>query len=651
MILNCNDICKSFDGTDILSHCSFHVNDHEKVAIIGINGAGKSTLLKIILGEIPADSGSVVFSKDITVGYLAQNANVEGSNTVYDELLCVHSELLGLENMLRDYEAKMQTADADSMNTIVERYSSLSHEFEQKGGYLYKSQLIGVLKGLGFEESDFTRTIDTLSGGQKTRVALGKLLLTQPDIIFLDEPTNHLDMESIKWLENYLLNYRGSVVIISHDRYFLDKTVTRVIEIEDGKLMDFSGNYSDFAAKKAIIRNMQMKEYLNQQREIKHQEEVISKLKQFNREKSVKRAESREKLLAKIDRVDKPHEVQDNMRLTLEPQVLSGNDVLSVRDLSKSYEELLFDEVSFEIKRGEKVALIGKNGTGKTTLLKILTELIKADTGAFTLGSNVSIGYYDQEQHVLSDDKTLFEEIQDTYPDMNNTRVRSTLAAFLFTNDDVFKRVGDLSGGEKGRLSLAKLMLSKANFLILDEPTNHLDVTSREILENAINNYSGTVLYVSHDRYFINRTATRILELTKHSIINYNGNYDYYLEKHDTIDSLYSDRAATGKNVPAQPDNSTVTSQTANTASSSKEQWQKSKEEQARVKKINNQLQTTEAQIEEIEAHISSLEEESATPSIASDAGRLMELHREITALQEKLESLYALWEDLSAQL
>ncbi len=651
MILNCNDICKSFDGTDILSHCSFHVNDREKVAIIGINGAGKSTLLKIILGEIPADSGNVVFSKDITVGYLAQNANVEGSNTIYDELLCVHSELLGLESTLRDYESKMQTADTDSMNTIVERYSSLSHEFEQKGGYLYKSQLIGVLKGLGFEETDFTRTIDTLSGGQKTRVALGKLLLTQPDIIFLDEPTNHLDMESIKWLENYLLNYRGSVVIISHDRYFLDKTVTRVIEIEDGRLMDFSGNYSDFAAKKAIIRNMQMKEYLNQQREIKHQEEVISKLKQFNREKSVKRAESREKLLAKIDRVDKPHEVQDNMRLTLEPQVLSGNDVLSVRDLSKSYEELLFDDVSFEIKRGEKVALIGKNGTGKTTLLKILTELIKADTGAFTLGSNVSIGYYDQEQHVLSDDKTLFEEIQDAYPDMNNTRVRSTLAAFLFTNDDVFKRVGDLSGGEKGRLSLAKLMLSKANFLILDEPTNHLDVTSREILENAINNYSGTVLYVSHDRYFINRTATRILELTKHSIINYDGNYDYYLEKHDTIDSLYSDRAAAGKNVQTQQDNSGSALQTAGAASSSKEQWQKSKEEQARVKKINNQLQAAEAQIEEIETQISSLEEESATPSIASDAGRLMELHKEITALQEKLESLYALWEDLSAQL
>ncbi len=651
MILNCNNICKSFDRTDILSHCSFHVNDREKVAIIGINGAGKSTLLKIILGEIPADSGSVVFSKDITVGYLAQNANVEGSNTIYDELLCVHSELLELESTLRDYEAKMQTADADSMNTIVERYSSLSHEFEQKGGYLYKSQLIGVLKGLGFEETDFTRTIDTLSGGQKTRVALGKLLLTQPDIIFLDEPTNHLDMESIKWLENYLLNYRGSVVIISHDRYFLDKTVNRVIEIEDGRLMDFSGNYSDFAAKKAIIRNMQMKEYLNQQREIKHQEEVISKLKQFNREKSVKRAESREKLLAKIDRVDKPHEVQDNMRLTLEPQVLSGNDVLSVRDLSKSYEELLFDDVSFEIKRGEKVALIGKNGTGKTTLLKILTELIKADTGTFTLGSNVSIGYYDQEQHVLSDDKTLFEEIQDAYPDMNNTRVRSTLAAFLFTNDDVFKRVGDLSGGEKGRLSLAKLMLSKANFLILDEPTNHLDVTSREILENAINNYSGTVLYVSHDRYFINRTATRILELTKHSIINYDGNYDYYLEKHDTIDSLYSDRAAAGKNVQTQQDNSGSALQTAGAASSSKEQWQKSKEEQARVKKINNQLQAAEAQIEEIETQISSLEEESATPSIASDAGRLMELHKEITALQEKLESLYALWEDLSAQL
>lgn len=638
MILNCSDICKSFDGVDILSHCSFHVEEHEKVAIIGINGAGKSTLLKIILGEVPADSGNVVFARDTSIGYLAQNANVTGSSTIYDELLGVHGELIDMERCLRRYETQMQSAGDSEMELIIEQYSNLSHEFEQKGGYVYKSQVTGVLKGLGFEDEDFNRTIDTLSGGQKTRVALGRLLLTQPDIIFLDEPTNHLDMDSIKWLENYLLNYRGSVVIISHDRYFLDKIVTRVIEIENGELLNFSGNYSDFAAKKAIIRNMQMKEYLNQQREIKHQEEVITKLKQFNREKSIKRAESREKLLDKIQRIDKPTDINDSMRLTLTPEIISGNDVLSVKELSKSYDELLFDDVSFEIKRGEKVALIGKNGTGKTTLLKILTQAVGADTGNFTLGTNVSIGYYDQEHHVLNDSKTLFDEIHDEWPDMNNTKVRSVLAAFLFTDDDVFKLVGDLSGGEKGRLSLAKLMLSKANFLILDEPTNHLDVTSREILESAINSYEGTVLYVSHDRYFINRTATRVLELTKHSIINYDGNYDYYLEKHDTIDSLYEDKVK-----PAVAETQSL--------SSSREQWQKSKEEQARLKKINSRIKSYEEKIETTEEKIAVLEEQLAEPSIGSDAGKLMELHREITSLQENLDEYYAKWEELSAEI
>lgn len=645
MILNCNDICKSFDGNEILSHCSFHINEHEKAAIIGINGAGKSTLLKIILGELTPDSGSVVFSKDISVGYLAQNANISGSNTIYDEMLSVHSQLLEMEHMLREYEAKMQAEDESTINTVIERYTRLSQEFEQNGGYLYKSRIIGVLKGLGFDEADFGKNIDTLSGGQKTRVALGKLLLTDPDIIFLDEPTNHLDMESIKWLENYLLNYNGSVVIISHDRYFLDKVVTRVIEIENSRLMSFSGNYSAFAQKKAIVRNMQMKAYLNQQREIKHQEEVITKLKQFNREKSIKRAESREKMLDKIERLDKPQEVQDAMRLSLEPQITSGNDVLNVSNLSKTYDELLFDDVCFDIKRGEKVALIGKNGTGKTTLLKILIELVKADSGSFTLGSNVSIGYYDQEQHMLDNNKTLFEEIQDAYPGMNNTRVRSALAAFLFTNDDAFKKVGDLSGGEKGRLSLLKLMLSKANLLILDEPTNHLDVTSREILENAICSYSGTVLYVSHDRYFINRTATRILELTKHNVINYDGNYDYYLEKHDVIDGLYTDKTADNSR------NQMTESDQKDTAVSSKEQWHKSKEEQARLKKINNRLKSVETEIEELEAKIFSLKEKSAEPDMACDAGKLMDLHKELTAHEEKLETLYAEWEDLCTQL
>lgn len=388
------------------------------------------------------------------------------------------------------------------------------------------------LKGLGFAEEDFTLNVNTLSGGQKTRVALGRLLLSKPDIILLDEPTNHLDMESISWLENYLLNYSGAVLIVAHDRYFLDKIVSKIIELDNGNATVFSGNYTDYASKKAILRNMQLKEYLNQQREIKHQEEVITKLKQFNREKSIKRAESREKMLNKMEFVDKPEILNDKMDIKLEPNVISGNDVLTVDNLTKGFDgTVLFDNICFQIKRGERVALIGSNGTGKTTILKLINGIIPADSGSIYLGAKVNIGYYDQEHHVLDPDKTIFDEIRDAYPDLNNTQIRNTLAAFLFTNEDVFKYIKDLSGGERGRVSLAKLMLSNANFLILDEPTNHLDITSKEILENALNSYTGTVLFVSHDRYFINSTATRIIELANKTVVNYIGNYDYYLEK------------------------------------------------------------------------------------------------------------------------
>ena len=530
MILACQNIYKSF-GTDvILKDASFHIEEREKAAVVGVNGAGKSTLLKIIVGELEADSGNVVLAKGRSLGYLAQHQDLESGSTIYQELLSVKQDVIDLEARIRALELEMKHLSGDALTAALEAYTRLNQEFEQKEGYAYKSEVTGVLKGLGFAENDFEKQIDTLSGGQKTRVSLGKLLLSRPDLILLDEPTNHLDMASIAWLETFLLNYSGAVILVAHDRYFLNRVATKIVEIEAGTVRTFFGNYSDYGAKKAQLRDAQMTAWLNQQREIRHQEEVIAKLKSFNREKSIRRAESREKMLEKIDLLEKPVQISSEMQLRLEPEITSGNDVLTVEGLSKSFGTLsLFSDLNFQIKRGERVALIGNNGTGKTTILKILNGLLEADKGSFVLGTKVKIGYYDQEHHVLHMEKTLFEEISDTYPDLDNTRIRSTLAAFLFTGDDVFKRIGDLSGGERGRVSLAKLMLSEANFLILDEPTNHLDIVSKEILEQALNRYTGTVLYVSHDRYFINTTATRILDLTEKTLVNYIGNYDYYL--------------------------------------------------------------------------------------------------------------------------
>ena len=635
MILSCNNISKSF-GTDIIiKSCSFNIEDHEKAAIVGINGAGKSTLLKIITGEEPADTGIVTLAKDKTLGYLAQQQDLQSDRSIYDELLSVKQYILDMESELRRIEAAMNSASGDELEALMNRYTNLNHEFEMNNGYAYKSEITGVLKGLGFTEEDFSLHVNTLSGGQKTRVSLGKLLLSKPDIIMLDEPTNHLDMESISWLENYLLNYNGAVLIVAHDRYFLDKIVSKVIEIDNGDCTVFSGNYTDYASKKAILRNMKLKEYLNQQRDIKHQEEVIAKLKQFNREKSIKRAESREKMLDKIKVVDKPVELNAKMNIKLEPSVISGNDVLTVTDLTKSFDgNTLFNNINFDIKRGERVALIGNNGTGKTTILKLINGIIQPDSGSIYLGAKVAIGYYDQEHHVLNPDKTLFQEIQDAYPDLNNTQIRNTLAAFLFTDDDVFKYIRDLSGGERGRVSLAKLMLSNANLLILDEPTNHLDIVSKEILENALNSYTGTVLYVSHDRYFINATATRIIELTNQNIVNYIGNYDYYLEKRDIL---------TTKTFPA-----TTGSSSADTAvKDSKISWQQSREEQNRLKKRKNEIKRTEERISVVEERLSAIDAEYSDPSIGSNTARLMELHNESAGLQKELDELYEHWDSL----
>lgn len=643
MILSCNNITKTFGTDTILSDCSFHIEEREKAAIVGPNGAGKSTLLKIIMGRLPADDGTVTISKDKTLGYLAQHQNLSSDGTIYDELLSVKKDIIALEEKIRETEQQMKNATGEQLDTLLDLYTKMNHQFELENGYAYQSEIVGVLKGLGFTEDDFSLPVSTLSGGQKTRVALGKLLLSKPDIILLDEPTNHLDMESIRWLENYLLGYNGSVIIVAHDRYFLDRIVTKIIEIENTHVTVFSGNYTAYADKKKILRNMQLKEYLNQQREIKHQQEVITKLKQFNREKSIKRAESREKMLDKLEVVDKPAEINDKMNIELNPSIISGNDVLSVSHLSKAFDDnTLFTDISFDIKRGERVALIGNNGTGKTTILKIINDILPADSGEIKLGSKVTIGYYDQEHHVLDPDKTLFDELQDAYPDLNNTQIRNTLAAFLFTNDDVFKYIRDLSGGERGRVSLAKLMLSNANFLILDEPTNHLDMVSKEILENALNSYTGTVLYVSHDRYFINTTATRIIELVGQTTVNYIGNYDYYIEKKDALTAA----ALAGK--PADSSSAVSAAQKNAQKESAKADWKQSKEEQALLKKKKNELKKTEERITVIEDRLKAIEEESALPEVCTDTARLLELHKESTKLSEELDTLYEKWEELS---
>ena len=640
MILACQNINKAFGTNVILKDASFHIEEKEKAAIVGINGAGKSTLLKIIMKQIPADSGEVILAKDRTIGYLAQHEAVSSGNTIYEELLEVKQDIFELERHIRTLELQMKSQSGGELEQTLELYNRLNTEFEQKNGYACKSEIVGVLKGLGFTEDEFSKQVDTLSGGQKTRVALGKLLLAKPDLILLDEPTNHLDMQSIAWLENFLINYSGAVIIVAHDRYFLNRVVSKVIEIDHAKATTFLGNYSAYSEKKAQLRDSQLKAWMNQQREIKHQQEVIDKLKSFNREKSIKRAESREKMLEKMEVLDRPDTEVQELKLSLEPRFPSGNDVLRVEGLAKSFgDHTLFTDLDFEIKRGERVALIGNNGTGKTTILKIINELLAADAGSFTLGSKVCIGYYDQEHHVLHMEKTLFEEISDYYPTLTNTEIRNVLAAFLFTGDDVFKRISDLSGGERGRVSLAKLMLSEANFLILDEPTNHLDILSKEILEQALNRYTGTVFYVSHDRYFINQTATRILELTGNTLVNYIGNYDYYLEKKDELTKIY---------VPSATEEETASLPSSSAETAGKLTWQQQKEEQARIRKRQNELKKTEDRIHVLEVRDKEIDELMMQEEVFTNVAKCVELNKEKTAVNEELEQLYERWEELA---
>jgi len=639
LILNATNISKSFGSNEIIKDANFLVNEHEKVAIVGVNGAGKTTLLKILTGEEHADSGNVILAKDAKLGYLRQINNVDSTLSIIDELYTVIEHILNMEKRMLEMQEQMQHLSGEALEELYSSYTALTHSYELMDGYAAKSKVIGILKGLGFDENDFDRKINTLSGGQKTRVFLAKLLLEEPDIILLDEPTNHLDLRSIEWLESYLLNYKGAVIIVSHDRYFLDKIVSKVIDIENAEVQMYSGNYSDFSAKKQMLLDAKMKEYLIQQQEIKHQEAVITKLKQFNREKSIKRAESRQKQLEKIERVEAPKTHIENMRLSLDISKESGKDVLTVHDLSKSFDEKhLFSNINFEIKRGERVAIIGDNGTGKTTLLKIINGLLTPDTGEVIYGSNVSIAYYDQEHQVLHMDKTLFDEISDTYPEMNNTQIRNILAAFLFTGEDVYKKIGDLSGGERGRVSLVKLMLSKANFLLLDEPTNHLDILSKDVLESALNSFPGTICYVSHDRYFINKTATRILDLTGNRLLNYIGNYDYYIEKREAVEGAAN---LSNNNIEEKPTE----------ISDSKQEWIENKTAQAQKKKVTNALNKCEKEIEKLEEKLTLIDEEFADPEISSNVGKLMELQKEKTALEEKLEKLMNEWEELTLSL
>ena len=640
MILACQNVTKSFGDTTILNQINFHIEEKEKVALVGVNGAGKSTLLKIIMNEMQADEGQVLLGKSATIGYLSQQPDYDLDMTIYQAMEDAKKDIIALQDQIRQTELAMKQANEQELENLMNTYSRLTHEFEYQDGYSYKSEILGVLKGLQFKEEDYDKNLSLLSGGQRTRVALGRLLLSRPDIILLDEPTNHLDIASINWLEQYLTSYKGAVLIVSHDRYFLNKVVTKVVDLERGIATVFQGNYTQYADKKAALRKEQLKAYLNQQREIKHQEEVIDKLRQFNREKSIKRAESRVKMLDKMDVLEKPVELNHNMRITLEPSIISGTDVLTVNELTKAFDETtLFKDLDFAIKRGEKVALIGQNGTGKTTILKIINKQLHADKGRILLGSKVKIGYYDQAQQLLTESNTIFDEIANAYPELTNTRIRNVLAAFLFTGDDVFKLISSLSGGERGRVSLAKLMLSNANFLILDEPTNHLDVYSKEILEDALKDYTGTVFYVSHDRYFVNQTATRILELEDNTLHEYKGNYDYYMQK--KAEFIERKQAAEEAALTSETDSFSQ-------SNSTKLDWKAQKEEQAKKRKKANDLKKLEKRIEELEQEASSIDEEMSKPDVACNNSKLTELSIRRGEIDNELNDLYEQWEELA---
>ena len=607
--IECTGVTKGFGGRTVVRDFDCMLLRDDRIGIVGANGSGKSTLLNLLAGELAPDAGAVETGETVRIGYFRQ-----------------------------------EVPDMDGDTRVIDYVKEIGSRIETGAGMLTASQL---LEQFLFPAEVQWSPIRKLSGGEKRRLFLLSVLAAAPNVLLLDEPTNDLDIQTLSVLEDYLDSFPGAVVAVSHDRYFLDRVVTKIVELDNGTGTVFSGNYTAYSDKKAMLRDARIRAYLNQQQEIRHQEAVIAKLKSFNREKSIRRAESREKMLEKIDRLEKPMDIDDSMDIRLEPDVESGKDVLTVTGLSKSFDsQTLFTDVNFEIKRGERVAIIGSNGTGKTTLLKIINQLLSADAGEIRLGSKVHIGYYDQEHQVLHMDKTLFDEIQDTYPNMNNTQIRNTLASFLFTGDDVFKLIRDLSGGERGRVSLAKLMLSDANFLLLDEPTNHLDITSKEILESALCRYTGTVLYVSHDRYFINRTATRILDLTGQSLINYIGSYDYYLEKKDVVEAAFAARNSRTSTVPGSSQSPDRPSQ--GSPNDLKLEWKAQKEEQARIRRIQNELRKTEESIHALETRDSEIDALLTLEEVYTDVPRLMELNKEKEEIAGLLEKLYQRWEELA---
>ena len=636
MILSVSHLSKSYGTDEIITDISFHLEEKEKAAIIGPNGAGKSTILKIIAGELSASSGDVIVGNKFSVGYLSQHQEETLTGTIYDCVYSAKPEIVQMEKRLAELETIMHENEQQEGSPIIKEYDEIRERFARVNGYSYKSEVVGVLKGLGFAEEDFNKEAKVLSGGQKTRLALSRLLIRKPDLLMLDEPINHLDLNSVAFLESFLQSFPGAVLMVAHDRYFLDKTVTKIIELSHHKGTMYLGNYTEYKKKRDIVKTSEQKAFEKQQKEIAHHEEVIKKLQQFNREKSIKRAESRKKILDKIDRLDAPLADEGNMKLRLSADRESGKDVLTIENFSKSFGSLdLFKDVNFEVKRGQKVAIIGDNGTGKTTLLKMITGEVPRGDGVMRLGMNVDVGYYDQEHQVLDHSKTVFDEIHDEYPDLDNTKIRNVLGAFLFRGDDVFKLVGDLSGGERGRVSLAKLMLSGSNFLILDEPTNHLDMGAKEVLEDALKAFDGTLLFVSHDRYFINQVADHVIDLRNGGIRIYNGNYDDYLDnfakRKDLIDDVKVDieKPKTSEN---------------------KLSWEEQKALNAKKAKLKRDLDKIEKSIEETEDKKAKLEADLWDEKNATNSVKLQEIQSGIDECENKLLELMEEWEKLSLE-
>ncbi len=635
VILSCKDIHKSYGIDVILENVTFNINESEKVGLIGPNGAGKSTLFKIITNQLEQDKGELFIDKNKTIGYLSQHLSLDSNNNVYEEMLTVFRDLLDLEKKLKKLEDLMNEPynpeKAEYHNKIIKDYTICSELYNNRGGYTYKAEIGRVLKGLSFTEENFNIPINILSGGQKTRVALCKLLLLNPDILLLDEPTNHLDLDAIEWLEEYLKSYKGTIIVVSHDRYFLDAIASRTIELINGHVNCYNGNYTDFLDLKQKSYEIQLKAYNLQQNEIKRQEEIIDRFKSFNREKSIKAAESREKSLEKIQRIKAPDKDQKLGNVVFETQVKSGNDVLHIEDLSKAYDEkILFNNLYMDIKKGEKIALIGENGRGKTTLFKIIMDEVKSNSGFSVLGKNVFIGYYDQEQSNLNVDKTIIDEIWDDFPELTTKEIRSSLAAFLFNGDDVFKKISSLSGGEKCRINLLKLMLSKSNFLLLDEPTNHLDIMSREALEEAILGYDGTILVISHDRYFLNKVINKIYELAENGVKEYLGNYTYYVEKKKNPLRFEIEEEHTGKS-KTQIQN----------------EKKKKRESEKAEKEIKSKVKYVESEIANIEQLIESLQKQLCLEKIYSNPDKSEQINKELLNSQNELDSLYEKWETL----